>query len=116
LPEHLFDRGQFEEMQMLTGDQFNPLLEKFCADGLLQIDRMRQAAADNDAETVRRCAHKLKGSSGSIGAKMLSKVCHRMEERARSGNLEGADEAVDAIASCLSEVIEVIEKLIAPRG
>jgi len=113
LPDHLFDRDQYEEMKMITGDQFKPLLEKFCADALLQIEGMRDAAASSNAEAMRKCAHKLKGSSGSLGAKMLAKICHRMEERARSGNLEGADEAVDAIASCLDEVIDVIKDLAA---
>ena len=116
LPDHLFDRSQFEEMQMLTGDQFHQLLEKFCTDARLQIQGLREAATNNDAEAARRCAHKLKGSSGTLGAKMLAKICHRMEERARAGNMDGADEAIDVIASCLDEVIEVIQTLNIPRG
>jgi CheY-like chemotaxis protein/HPt (histidine-containing phosphotransfer) domain-containing protein len=111
-PEQLLDRTQFMEMKMITANQFTTLLEKFCADSLLQVQGMRDAALNNNAEAMRKCSHKLKGSSGSIGAKVLSKVCHRMEERARSGNIDGAAEAVDAISVCLDEVIAAIKKLV----
>lgn len=113
LPEHLFDLEQFNEMKMITGAQFAPLLEKFFIDSKLQIKGMREAAQANDAESMRKCSHKLKGSSGSIGAKVLSKVCHRLEDRARSGNIDGADEAVESIDMCLDEVIVALRQNIA---
>ncbi len=111
-PEHIFDREQFLEMQLITGAQFNPLLEKFCADSMLQIQGMRSALVNDDPEALRKCAHKLKGSAGSIGAKVLSKICQRMEECARAGDIEGANEAIDTTGVCLDEVIEFIKKQI----
>jgi CheY-like chemotaxis protein/HPt (histidine-containing phosphotransfer) domain-containing protein len=110
MPEHLFDMEQYNEMKTITGAQFVPLLEKFFVDAKLQIKGMRDAAQANDAESMRKCSHKLKGSSGSVGAKLLSKVCHRMEDRARTGNIDGASEAIDSIEICLDEVIVALKQ------
>jgi len=110
IPEHLFDREQFMEMKLITGDQLYPLLEKFRSDSLLQIAGMRDAARQNNSEAIRRCAHKLKGSAATLGAKILSRSCHRMEEHAREGNIDGTDEMIDAISSCLNDVIVVIDR------
>jgi len=110
-PDQLLDREQFMEMKLITGDQFAPLLDKFRIDSLLQIEGMRDAVKDNNAEALRKCAHKLKGSSASVGAKILSRVCHRMEERARSGNISGAAEGIDAINVCFDEVIAAISNV-----
>jgi len=110
-PDHLLDREQYMEMKAITGEQFVSLLEKFCIDARLQITGMRDAVKDNNTEALRKCAHKLKGASATIGAKILSRICHRMEERARAGTIAGADEGIDAISGCLEEVISVIEGL-----
>ncbi len=43
------------------------------------IERLRQAATLGNASEVKALAHKLKGSAGSIGAKRLAEVCHRLQ-------------------------------------
>ena len=111
-PDHLFDREQYMEMKMVTGAIFNSLLKKFCTDSRLQLQGIREAALHHDTETLRKCAHKLKGSSGTIGAKVLTNACHLLEERARSGNVEGAAEFINVIGVHLDEVIATIDKLV----
>jgi signal transduction histidine kinase/DNA-binding response OmpR family regulator len=112
-PDHLLDHEQFMEMKTVTGDQFAMLFDKFCSDAKLQIAGMRDAVRDNNTEALRKCAHKLKGGSATIGAKILSRICHRMEERARDGHIDGADEGIDAINGCLDEVIAAVASLTA---
>jgi CheY-like chemotaxis protein/HPt (histidine-containing phosphotransfer) domain-containing protein len=110
LSNDVLDREQLLEMKLVTATQFNALIERFIADSLLQIQGMREAARNNDCEALRRCAHKLKGSSGSVGAKVLSTRCHHMEERAKAGVLDGADEIINNINASLDEAITIIKE------
>ncbi len=110
LSNDVLDREQLLEMKLVTATQFNSLIERFFADSLLQIQGMRQAASNNDCEALRRCAHKLKGSSGSVGAKALSKRCHHMEERAKAGILDDVDEIISDINASLDEAATIIKE------
>ena len=73
------------DMAMETGRKHRRALE----DGL----------AAGDAQVVARAAHGIKGSAGNIGALEVAALATELDQRARSGNLDGARERVDAIAA-----------------
>ena len=50
---------------------------------------LRRAVADRDLPQVTRLAHRVKGSSGMVGARELADVCARIENASRAGDLPG---------------------------
>jgi HPt (histidine-containing phosphotransfer) domain-containing protein len=78
------------EMAMETGRKHRRALE----DGL----------AAGDAQVVARAAHGIKGSAGNIGANAVYRLATELDARARTGNLDGARERVDAIHAAYEQV------------
>ena len=68
-------------------DFLTELIDLFLEDSAILIAEMREAIAKEDAGAARQAAHTLKGSSGSLGAMKLSKLCLEAEMSARSGRL-----------------------------
>jgi len=53
-----------------------------------QIETLRQAILDGDAEVVRREAHSIKGGAANLTADDLSKVAFELENMGKSNTLE----------------------------
>jgi HPt (histidine-containing phosphotransfer) domain-containing protein len=67
------------------------------------------AALDaNDAAGVAKAAHGIKGSAGNIGANVVYRLAAELDARARSGNLDGAAEQIEAIAEAYDRVAEQV--------
>jgi PAS domain S-box-containing protein len=73
-------------------DFLTELIDLFLEDSTVLMDEMRAAVVGGDAEGLRQAMHTLKGSSGSLGAMKLSKMCVEAELMGRSGRLEGMRE------------------------
>lgn len=71
------------------------LLESFAHDARAALERMRACARAGDGERVANEAHRLKGSSGSIGAVGFSSECLAIERNAREGAYETLEERID---------------------
>lgn len=56
----------------------------------VQLAEMRKAVAEGQAETLRRAAHRLRGSSAGLGAKSIAAVCEKLEDQGQRGSLKGA--------------------------
>src|SRR5439155_50931 len=54
------------------------------------IQKLKQAAAANDAPEIVRSAHSLKSSSANLGASVLSRYCEDIEASARRADAEEA--------------------------
>src|SRR5213076_1306654 len=50
-----------------------------------------------DAQELRRAAHTLKSNGQTFGAKEFADLCRELEERAKRGEHDGAEELVDRI-------------------
>jgi PAS domain S-box-containing protein len=84
------------------------LVDLFTASAPGNIASMREALAALNAPLLARAAHTLKGSCGSLGATTLREICLRLEQNAREGQLEGAEEL---IASAEEELHRFTEAL-----
>ncbi len=62
-----------------------------------QIRTLRAALSSNDAETVQREAHSIKGGASSLTAGNLSQVAAELELKGKSKDLSGAGEIVDSL-------------------
>jgi two-component system, sensor histidine kinase and response regulator len=58
---------------------------------------LRLAVADGDASAISESAHRLKGSSATIGALHLAALCHELEAKAHAQAIENAPAAVTAL-------------------
>jgi len=106
--DELFDLqavGELATLHRTQGEEFmRGLLELFAADAHRALVRMRVSAWMGDAAALLREAHRLKGSSGSFGAKRLAAECFAHERCAREGELGelvGLEERIEHALSVL---------------
>ncbi len=76
-----------------------------------QIRELREAIGRADAGAVHNTAHSLKSTSATLGATRLSALCKDLEAQARSGSLDGAAAACDAIEAEYARVARALESL-----
>jgi len=80
------------------------LLEMAMETGRKHRASLAAALAANDAAALAKAAHGIKGSAGNIGAKVVYSLATELDARARTGNLEGARERVEAINAAYAQV------------
>jgi HPt (histidine-containing phosphotransfer) domain-containing protein len=64
------------------------VVEGFVGNVESQIEIIRQAISEGDAEVVGKEAHSIKGGAGNLTADELSKIALELENIGKSGNLE----------------------------
>jgi HPt (histidine-containing phosphotransfer) domain-containing protein len=108
------DRKALYNLLDVLGDEFHYLVEvidSFLEEAPKLLAELDTAIANSEVDTVRRLAHSLKSNSADFGAGNLNKYCFQLEERARSGSLDGAQEMADRIADeyqrCAAQLDEV---------
>lgn len=85
------------ELQDKTGDPdfVRSVLQLYLEHTPALVDRLTQALRLRDISETRRLAHRIKGSSASIGAKLMAKVCETLEiDPITSLNDQDLDQAV----------------------
>lgn len=103
----LLDLNVIRDLAEATSDSgpdfLRSVLERFASDARDCIERMRRHARNGDTASLASEAHRLKGSSGTVGAILLASKCQEIERSARAGvctgiepRLEQARDALDA--------------------
>jgi HPt (histidine-containing phosphotransfer) domain-containing protein len=72
------------------------LIDLYLGDAPQWVKAMRTAAAENDATLLKRAAHTLKGSSGSLGICQVAEVCGMLELNC-SGSAARVDELLQLL-------------------
>jgi len=93
----VIDQAAIDRLLEMTGGDpefLRELITTYLEDGASQLDAMREAIAQSDAEALVRPAHSLKSNSASMGADHLGMLCRDLEADARAGRLAGAAERV----------------------
>jgi CheY-like chemotaxis protein len=89
------DAAALESLRELGGEEFlAELIGTFLSDAPALLATLRTA---RETEELRRAAHTLKSNGQTFGAGAFAELCRELEERARSGDLDGADELIDRI-------------------
>lgn len=91
------------------------LLEAFAVEARAALERMRACARAGDTERLAREAHRLKGSSGSIGASRLSGECRALERTALEGKCEALEARIDHALDVLDASQRRMERHLAHR-
>ena len=110
--DDVLDRQTLEALfESVGGDQefLAELIDTYVADAPVQVGSLRTALAAGDVEALIRPAHTLKSSSASLGAMGLAEQCRQLEQAARGGSLDGATDAVEAIAAEVDRVASALE-------
>ena len=64
------------------------LIDIYLDDSPAQIRGLRDAIESREGEVAASAAHRLKGSSGNLGADSLAALCRRVEESGRENRVE----------------------------
>jgi PAS domain S-box-containing protein len=92
------EASALESLRELGGDDFiGEVVGTFLANAPSLMASLRGALQRGDAGELRRTAHTLKSNGQTFGASRFAELCHELEERARSGELDGAGELADRI-------------------
>ena len=95
-------------MRATVGDDpefIRELVEEFVPAARSGIAEIHAAVGSAQAERVRLTSHKLKGSSGLVGAHRLVEVCRKLEAAGDAGDWS----AIGALAPCLDRLMQEIE-------
>jgi len=95
----LLDLEVIRELADVTADSgctfLRSVLESFAADARGALKRMHGHARTGDATALAREAHRLKGSSGTVGAIRLAGECLEIERAARAGTCTGMEPRIE---------------------
>jgi PAS domain S-box-containing protein len=92
------DAGALESLRELGGEEFlTELIGTFLGDAPNLMASLRSMRERAETEEVRRAAHTLKSNGQTFGASHFADLCRELEERARSGELDGSEELIDRI-------------------
>jgi HPt (histidine-containing phosphotransfer) domain-containing protein len=82
--EATIDREVLDGIRMMGPDDapefVEALIDQFVQEASFEVGLLREAARRHDSDVLRAAAHRLKGSSLTMGAKRLAELCRQLEE------------------------------------
>ncbi|HYE87818.1 MAG TPA: Hpt domain-containing protein [Vicinamibacterales bacterium] len=116
----VLDPSVLDALRQLTPpgepDVLHDVLRMFLQEVPARMERLRNAMAAGNIEEVHRSAHSLKGSAGNIGAHALYSAFKALDEKSKSGNLDGAEALVEELRIEFGRVEAAIHRLIGSGG
>ena len=103
------DPDRLGDLRALGGDGFGRMVALFVSDAAACREALGEALLDGDPERVAQEAHKLKGSSSSVGARAVAEACERVEDAARSGSLEQVHGYLPDLDRTLADACSTLE-------
>ncbi|MCB1538846.1 MAG: response regulator [Rhodospirillales bacterium] len=88
LDDTLFNAGAIVSLRQSLGErQLQEMLEGVFAHNKSVVPTMQTAFNEGDKETLRGCAHELKGMNGNFGLKAIAAVAETIERACRHGDM-----------------------------
>jgi PAS domain S-box-containing protein len=92
------DDSALRNLRDLGGDDFlGEVIDAFLADAPGLLATLRGSLDGQSNEELRRAAHTLKSNGATLGAEQFAELCRTLEQQAKVGELEGAEELVERI-------------------
>ena len=108
------DRHALEEILQLDASPEKTMVREivvsYCALSTKLMLQLRSAVADGDAEQIELLAHSLKGSSGQVGAVLLTALCEQILTGVRNDDLGDAASLCERAAVEHSAVITALDR------
>jgi HPt (histidine-containing phosphotransfer) domain-containing protein len=97
----LLNKTALDELSGFDVDDLRDVVDLYIADATAQLDRLHQALDAGDGAEVAEAAHRIKGSSLTVGAARVASLAAEIEVAARAGELSTAPELAATLASDL---------------
>ncbi|MBP9854405.1 MAG: Hpt domain-containing protein [Candidatus Omnitrophica bacterium] len=91
MSDEIIDVPEFMDRVQEDKDLLKELLDIFVEDFEQKREKLTEAAATKDFETIKSIAHSIKGASGNISAKPLRAVTIKLETRGSEKNASDLD-------------------------
>ena len=91
----------------LGEDEYLELIELFIDTGTVDVEKLRSAIEEGNAEEAANTAHSLKGAPGSLGLMEIYGLAQKTEKEARNNSLDGLVESVQTLKGQLNSLAEV---------
>jgi two-component system sensor histidine kinase/response regulator len=112
----VIDEAILAGLDALDAAAFDELKTMYLEEAGAGLAALRSAVENEDADAIARSAHRLRGSSSTLGAVMVANLAGDLERRAKSGDLVGAGLLVDRLASSLDDTREAFVLRIAQNA
>jgi histidine phosphotransfer protein HptB len=93
----------------LDEDEFVELVRLFIQTCTSDAQKLLKAIEQENIEESVKSAHTIKGSSGNMGFTEIYEVAKNVEQNAREGNLEGAENAIRIIKEKIDDLVQVVD-------
>src|SRR5215207_8388335 len=116
--EDPIDHAGMKNLRDLGGSEMiSELARMFFDDTRSDLRTLREAVEENDARSVERVAHALRGSSGNMGATRMAVICAELQNVGASGDLGHAAELLDRLEEEFGRVRPALEaEVVRSRG
>jgi two-component system sensor histidine kinase/response regulator len=111
LNEPVLDKPALMNQVGGDGKFVRQLADLFLTESQDQLSALEKFLEKRDADGIARCAHRLKGSLGSLHAAKASKAAFDLEQLARTGDVERVSEGFDVLKKEVERVRVALEKL-----
>lgn len=110
------DDKSFTTLRAMMGEaRFGEFLGKFLVSTEQRIEQLRTHLAAGDKDNLHLVAHSLKGSTGNIGARVLSAQCQVLEQHVKTQGISAeCSPMIDAIALAFTQVRQQLSPLAIP--
>lgn len=101
------DVEQIEILKGLGGDDepelINQFIETYLQDTPADMERLGNAVKAREAKELKAAAHKVKGASGNIGAKIMQQLSLTLEMKGKNEDLTEIDEIFNELSECFTK-------------
>jgi CheY-like chemotaxis protein/HPt (histidine-containing phosphotransfer) domain-containing protein len=108
----LLNEPVLRELAALGEQMLKGLVDDWLREAPAVVGAMKQHAHDGDPAEVARRAHKLGGTSASLGASGVAEVCYRIEEQVRGGDASALPSLIDELEMRFARTRAVLAKRI----
>lgn len=111
----LINNNALDELRMMDeeGEFLKEIVNLFITDSVNTLDDIKKHCSDGDITAMNKSAHKLKGSSLSIGAQALGEYCFKLEKTPGFDSDAQKEEAMNELQSLYERSVEELKKIIA---
>ena len=109
----MIDAEKIQQMIGLVGrETVANLLDTYTHTTDETLAHLRTAVSSKDVEQIRFHAHRLKGSSGTLGFLRVYALCKELEDHTKDSSLEGVYDALTRISQAYKDAVRDASALI----
>lgn len=110
----LINNNALDELRMMDeeGEFLKEIINLFITDSVNTLDDIKNHAASGDIAAMNKSAHKLKGSSLSIGAQALGEFCFKLEKTPSFADDNEKDSSMAELQKLYEDSVEELRKII----